>query len=236
MRLQSFLSKAGIASRRGVVEDIQAGKVSVNGEMVDMPSHAVDPDQDVVLFNGRRVILRKKAYFMFHKPKGIISSVTDPHHRATVLDFFRHVADRIFPVGRLDQDSTGLLLLTNDGELTFQLTHPKFGVKKVYDVFLDRKIARNDVRRLEQGVFIQGYKTAPCTIKVNPYHGKQLEIIMGEGRKRQIRLMFASLGYQVMELHRKAYGPLTLNELKPGKSRKLTETEVELLWESIGKN
>lgn len=233
MRLQSFLSKAGIASRRSVVSDIQNGKVTVNGEVVETPSFQVDPDHDEIYFDGAPVTLKRKLYFMLNKPKGVISTVEDTHSRQTVRDFFPHVKDRIYPVGRLDQDTTGLLLLTNDGDLTFQLTHPKFGVKKVYEVTLNRKLQERDRKDLEQGVMIGGFhKTSPCTISVLEKHPKYVEITIGEGRKRQVRLMFESLGYEVLDLHRKAYGPLTLKELKPGHTRKLTDHEVELLRRS----
>ncbi|OGW81556.1 MAG: hypothetical protein A3G33_01935 [Omnitrophica bacterium RIFCSPLOWO2_12_FULL_44_17] len=231
MRLQVFLSKCGISSRRSVLEEIEAGKVSINGDVVRIPSYPIFPEKDYVTYEGKPVRIETKVYYMFHKPKGVITTVEDTHGRETVLDFFKHVKERIFPVGRLDQDTTGLLILTNDGDLSYRLTHPKFNVKKIYEALLNKRIPQCDVIKLERGVELEDGKTAPCRIKFLGARGDQciVEIVLHEGKKRQIRLMFESIGYKVLELHRKIYGPLGLKGLPPGKSRELLPEEVAKL-------
>lgn len=251
MRLQSFLSKAGVMSRRAVVAEIEAGKVEVNGNVVRLPSYPVSPEKDRVMYAGREVKFREFRYFIFHKPKGVITTAEDAHGRKTVLDFFKHVRERIYPVGRLDRDTTGLLLLTNDGDLTYRLTHPKFGVEKIYEAVVDKTVPEEKIRRLKRGILIEGYKTAPCkicptncdiargnSVKPTDFSNRnrkwwddchRLEITLHEGRKRQIRVMFKSVGVRVLELHRKQYGPLTLKGLPLGKFRELTDEEVKKL-------
>ncbi len=230
MRLQSFLSKAGVMSRRAIVAEIEAGKIKVNGKIVRLPSHPVSPEKDHVTHSGREVKFHEFRYFIFHKPEGVVTTAEDTHGRKTVLDFFKHAKERIYPVGRLDMDTTGLLLLTNDGELTYRLTHPKFGVEKIYEAVLDGPVSPEKIRRIEKGVVIEGYRTAPCKIRfLDRSQPPRVEIILHEGRKRQIRVMFESIGCRVLELHRKQYGPLTLKGVTPGKYRELTVEEVQKL-------
>ncbi|MBI4368413.1 MAG: rRNA pseudouridine synthase [Candidatus Omnitrophica bacterium] len=233
MRLQSFLAQAGVASRRSVTEILDAGEVKVNGEVVRIPSYPIFPEQDRVSYLDQEIKLssKKKLYYIFNKPRGVITTAKDTHGRKTVLDYFKDVKERLYPVGRLDQDTTGLLLLTNDGDLTLRLTHPRYGIEKVYEALLDKEISKAETERLAQGVVIEGEKTAPCRIKIlSVREGKsKVEVILHEGRKRQIRLMFQSVGFQVLHLHRKRYGNLTLRGLTPGKSRLLTEQEVQTI-------
>lgn len=238
MRLQSFLAQSGVASRRNVIGELDAGKVKVNGEVVRIPSYPIYPDRDEVTYEDKPVKLsRNKLYFVFNKPGGVISTAKDTHGRKTVLDFFKDVKDaRLYPVGRLDQDTTGLLLLTNDGDLAHRLMHPRYGVQKVYEALLGGEISKEQIERLEKGgVEIEGRPTSECKIKVlSVRDGKTcVEIYLREGRKRQIRVIFESIGIRVIHLHRKRYGPLNLKGLAPGKYRALTEAEVKLLQSGI---
>jgi 23S rRNA pseudouridine2605 synthase len=233
MRLQSYLSQAGISSRRSVVDALKEGKVKVNGEVVRIPSYPIFPGKDSVFFEAVEVKLqnKKRVYFLFHKPAEIVTTVQDTHGRKTVLDFFKDVSERLYPVGRLDKDTTGLILLTNDGELTNRLTHPRYGVEKIYEVSLDKKIGSSETAQLERGVVIEGTKTANCTIKIlgEEKQGDRVEVVLHEGRKRQIRQMFELVGFKVVALHRKKYGPITLDNLKAGDRRPLNDSEVQAL-------
>ena len=233
MRLQSFLSQAGIASRRSVVEELEAGKVKVNGEVVRIPSYPIFPGKDRVTYLDEEVTLSaKKVYFIFNKPKGVITTAEDTHGRKTVLHYFKDIKERLYPVGRLDQDTTGVLLLTNDGDLAHKLMHPSFGVEKIYEALLDNELTKEKKLELERGgVEIEGEKTAPCRIKIlSTREGKsKVEVTLHEGKKRQIRVMFESIGIKVLHLHRKRYGSLTLQGLTPGKYRPLTEKEISEL-------
>lgn len=239
MRLQSYLARAGISSRRSVIEELEAGNVKVNGQVVRIPSYPIFPEKDEILYLDKPVTLSNKVYFLFNKPKGVITTTEDTHGRKTVLHYFRSVKERIYPVGRLDQDTTGLLLLTNDGDLTNQLTHPRYGVRKIYEAVLERVVTSEELKPLEQGVWLEGddAKTAPCRIKIlSARDGKsKVEAVLQEGRKREVRLLFQSIGAKVIHLHRKRYGPLTLKGLAAGKYRPLTDSEVELLRKSATK-
>lgn len=233
MRLQSYLAQSGVASRRNVIAELEAGKVKVNGDVVRIPSYPIYPGKDEVTYEGQPVTLSsKKLYFIFNKPRGVITTAKDTHGRKTVLDFFKHVKERLYPVGRLDQETTGLLLITNDGDLANKLMHPSYGVTKVYEALIDKGISEEDIEKLKKGVLLKDeegeFQTAPCQIKVlNSHDGKtKVEITIHEGHKRQIRLMFQSIGIKVIYLHRKFYGPLNLKGLTPGKSRPLNNQEV----------
>ncbi len=236
MRLQSFLAQSGVASRRNVIAELEAGKVKVNGDVVRIPSYPIYPGKDEVTYEGQPVTLSSnKLYFIFNKPRGVITTAQDTHGRKTVLDFFKHVKERLYPVGRLDQDTTGLLLITNDGDLANKLMHPSFGVTKIYEALIDKEISNEQVEQLKTGVLIKDegeeFQTAPCQIKVlNTRDSKsKVEIELHEGHKRQIRLMFKSVGITVIYLHRKFYGPLNLKGLTPGQFRPLNNQEILLL-------
>ena len=237
MRLQSFLSQAGISSRRSVIQELEDGKVKVNGEVVRIPSYPIFPGKDHVTYLDQEVSLsaKKNLYFIFNKPRGVITTAQDTHNRKTVLDCFKEIKARLYPVGRLDQDTTGLLLLTNDGDLAHKLIHPSYGIEKVYEVVIDKEISKEEIKRLEQGIVIEEVKTAPCKIKMlSVRDGKsKVEIILHEGRKRQIRNMFQAIGMKVLHLHRKRYGPLNLKGLTPGKSRLLTSEELNMLLKVV---
>ncbi|MFC1666271.1 pseudouridine synthase [Candidatus Omnitrophota bacterium] len=225
MRLQVFLSKAGVFSRRAAVGIVASGRITVNGQKVFKPSFSVDPEKDRIFFNGKRIAARKKVYIMLHKPKGVTSTKKDPFATRTVMDL---LPDRFFylnPVGRLDKDTTGLILLTNDGELINNLTHPRFNVDKTYAATLDKKLLGMDKIKIEKGIDLDGKYTAPCSIMLKSR--KSVEITMREGRKRQIRRMFLNFGYKVVDLKRLKEGFLDLGALAEGKWRFLTKKETD---------
>jgi pseudouridine synthase len=228
MRLNKFLASAGIGSRRKCDDYIVQGKITVNGEVVKQLGVKIDEFKDTVAFDGKEVKLEKNLlYIILNKPKGIITSASDEHDRNTVLDLIP-LNDRLFPVGRLDQDTTGLVLLTNDGELANQLIHPKFKFPKTYHVLLNKIVHPKDIYHFERGILLDDKKTAPCKLSEIRIidNCSFLEIILHEGRKRQIRRMFDELGYEVVELDRIGFGSLTLAGLKRGEWRYLNKNEI----------
>ena len=237
-RLQVVLARFGIASRRGVVRMIEDGKVQVNGQVAWEKGLRVDASVDKILVEGREFSIQespKKAYYLFYKPKGVMTTLQDPHAEKTVADFFHLVPERLFPVGRLDRDTTGLLLMTNDGELAFRLTHPKFGVEKKYRVKVQGSVAEEDAKKLEKGVQLEEGPTAPCVVRIEEKTKREtrLTVTMHEGKKRQIRRIFQKIGHRVLELERFQYGPLTLGDLKPGQKRSLSPDELRTLKAAV---
>lgn len=238
-RLQVALARFGLASRRGVVSLIEEGKVEVNGKVVLEKGFRVDPAKDQIRVSGELLSAgppQKKAYYIFYKPKGVMTTLQDPHAEKTVADYFRMIPERLFPVGRLDRDTTGLLLMTNDGELAFRLTHPKFGVKKRYVARVRGSVTDEAVKRLEAGVELEEGMTAPCQIKIEKRDKKQtvLTVVLHEGKKRQIRRIFQKIGHGVTELERLDFGPLSLSGMKIGEKRKLAADEIAQLFEATG--
>ncbi|MCX7790677.1 MAG: pseudouridine synthase, partial [Chloroflexaceae bacterium] len=230
-RLQKVLASAGIASRRDCEALIAAGRVTVNGRVVLEPGLRVDPEQDVIQVDGemvRRPV--ERTYIMVHKPVGYVSTVDDPQGRPTVLDLV-DVPTRVFPVGRLDVDSEGLILLTDDGELTHYLTHPKFEVEKEYRVLLDRPLDSEALRQWRAGVLLNGELTAPAWVELieTAPEGPWYRVVLREGRKRQIREVAKLLGYEVQRLIRVREGDIALGDLPPRKWRSLTPEEVARL-------
>nr|BBH94348.1 hypothetical protein KTA_25470 [Thermogemmatispora argillosa] len=239
-RLARFLAHAGVASRRRAEALIFSGRVQVNGQTVTTPATRIDPERDAVTVDGQPVQAQASGhlYLMLHKPAGYVSTVSDPQGRPTVLDLLP--ADlrrqRLYPVGRLDRETTGLLLLTNDGEFALHMTHPRFSPEKRYHALVQGHPALGTLERLRQGVVIQEddgrlYRTAPVGVQQlgRTTGGTWLELRLHEGRKRQIRRMLASLGHPVIALHRVAIGPLTLGDLAPGAWRPLTRDEIAAL-------
>jgi 23S rRNA pseudouridine2605 synthase len=232
--LLKALTEAGIGSRRWTADAIRKGLVAVNGETTEDFHHPVNVDSDRVSINGQTVDLRPKEVIclMLHKPEGILSTLNDERGRRTVVDIlprkYHHL--RLYPAGRLDKDTTGLLLLTNDGEITYRLTHPKFEQEKEYLVYLDGRLKPDEKRRLEQGLRLEDGMTSPAIVKESasspPFN---YSITIHEGRKRQVRRMFASLGYTVLALKRVRIGNLTLGNLKEGEIRQLTAEEMVTL-------
>ena len=231
MRLNRFLAQSGIASRRKCDELILQGKVKLNGIKVTELGVRVDETEDEILFEGAPVHLPQKfKYILLNKPAGYVTTAKDEYKRHTVVDLIP-IEERIFPVGRLDYDTTGLLLLTNDGELSNQLLHPKYKFEKTYHARLDKLIKPIALHHLQHGVELDGKKTAPCKIQQIRVvdNCSLLEVIIHEGRNRQIRRMFELYDYVVDELDRIAFGPLTLTGLKRGEWRYLKPEEVDEL-------
>lgn len=230
-RLQKVLAAAGLGSRRTCEDLIAAGRVTVNGEPARL-GHRVDPEADVVAIDGTPVGIRPGlVHYLLNKPTGVISTADDPQGRRTVVDL---VPDepRVFPVGRLDGDTEGLLLLTNDGQLTHRLTHPSFGVEKEYIAHVEGEPSRRAVRRLREGVELEDGMTAPATASlVAP---SIIKLVIHEGRNRQVRRMCEAIGHPVRRLIRTRIGPLSDRKLKPGHWRELTNDEVRALERAAG--
>jgi 23S rRNA pseudouridine2605 synthase len=226
VRLQKVLAQAGLGSRRTCEELIQRGRVLVNGEIAVL-GRRVDLDRDVIEVDGAQVGVRPGlVHYLLHKPAGVITTADDPQGRPTVVDLVP-AEPRVFPVGRLDGDSEGLLLLTNDGDLTHRLTHPSFGVDKEYLVEVEGEPSRGDLARLRGGVELEDGVTAPA--KVAQLDGRTLRITIHEGRNRQVRRMCDAVGHPVLRLVRTRIGPITDRSLKPGEWRALTQDEVRSL-------
>lgn len=237
-RLQVVLARHGVASRRGVVSMIEAGKVTVNGKVVTEKGLRVDASKDKIAFDGQELALetgeRQLRYFLLNKPTGVMTTMQDPNAAKTVADFFKDVPERLFPVGRLDRDTTGLILMTNDGDLAFRLMHPSFGVKKRYRAVVSGALPDEKAASLAKGVRLEEGMTAPCEIRVEERTPRRtvVTVVLHEGKKRQIRRIFESVGHRVTELERVAYGPLTIGTMMPGERRELTASEVRQLREA----
>lgn len=234
-RVQKFLSRAGIASRRAAEELIIAGRVSVNGEPVTSLATKVTEGVDEVCVDGRLVEPPAQLwYLMLNKPVGVVTTLDDPQGRPTVARFIPEGAPRLFPVGRLDFATTGLLLLTNDGAFAHLLMHPRHHVTKVYRANVDGVPDRADLEALEEGVLLDDGRTAPARARVVTQRGEAsvVELTIHEGRKRQVRRMMSAIGHPVRALTRVAYGPLTLGELAEGSVRLLDDAEVQALRDS----
>lgn len=238
-RLQVVLARFGIASRRAVVTLIEAGKVSVNGKVVLEKGFRVSQANDAISVDGQVLaadVGQEKRYFVLNKPKGVMTTLQDPHAEKTVADFFKDVSARLFPVGRLDRDTTGLLIMTNDGELAFRLTHPKFGVDKKYKARVSGAVSDEKIKHIQKGVLLEEGKTAPCKIEVEIRTNREsiLIVTLHEGKKRQIRRIFDRIGHGVTELERLNYGPLSIGNLRVGERRELSAQEVSKLREASG--
>ena len=231
-RLQKVIARAGVASRRKSEELIRDGKVTVNGEVVKTLGVKVS-DTDIVEVEGVPLTKEEKVYFLFYKPTSVITSVSDEKGRKTVMDFFPHVQERIFPIGRLDYQTSGLLLMTNDGELANLLTHPKYGIDKEYIVKIKGYLTKEQVNQLQRGVMLEDGKTLPARVKVKSFDKNRntsiIQMVIREGRNRQVRRMFEAIGFKVEKLKRERLSFLTVAHLKPGEYRALTSHEVKQL-------
>ncbi|MCI8630852.1 MAG: rRNA pseudouridine synthase [Firmicutes bacterium] len=231
MRLNKYIAQAGIASRRKADELIACGNVKINGEVVRELGTDVK-EGDAVEVNGRRIaVSEKKVYILLNKPVGYVTTSADEKDRATVLDLVADVPERIFPVGRLDYNTSGLLILTNDGDLAYRLTHPKHHIYKTYRVQAAGVLSNERAARLRRGVDIGGFVTSPAKVKVIKQGERSVlaEIQIYEGKNRQVRKMFAAVGNKVTALKRTALGDIRLGRLMEGHYRKLTREEIEYL-------
>ena len=224
MRLNAYLARAGVASRRGADELIKAGRVLVNGEPGQLNTFV--EAEDTVELDGKPLAPQRLAYLLLHKPAGVVTTARDPHGRPTVVELVPH-EPRVVPVGRLDADTTGALLLTNDGELAHRLAHPRYEVEKLYEAEVDGTPDDDTLRRLEQGVELDDGPTAPALARRLGPH--RVELAIHEGRKHQVKRMLEAVGHPVRRLHRSRYAGLDLDGLEPGSWRELTQDEVETL-------
>jgi pseudouridine synthase len=233
MRLNAFLARAGVASRRRADELIREGRVRVNGAPGEL--HTVVGKQDVVEVDGERVARQRLAYVLLHKPSGVVTTARDPHGRRTVVDLVPS-GPRVVPVGRLDLDTTGALLLTNDGDLAHRLAHPRYGVPKVYEVEVEGTPSPDDLAQLGQGVELDDGPTAPANARIleRGAQASLIELTLHEGRKHQVKRMFEAVGHPVRRLHRARYAGLDVDGLEPGAWRELTKDEVAALRCSVG--
>jgi pseudouridine synthase len=242
-RLQKLLSQAGVASRRLAEELIAQGRVQVNGITVTTLGTKADAATDDIKVDGRRIQTQKrKRYILLHKPRGYVTTRSDPEGRPTVLDLLRGVREYIYPVGRLDYDSEGLLLLTNDGDLAARLSHPRHEVDKVYEARIRGVPDAHVLERLEKGVTIDGRRTAPAKVRVldppkkfpSEHEQTRVELAIHEGRHRQVRQMFDAIGHPVVRLKRVRIGPIEDPQMPPGHWRELTPQEVARLQRAAG--
>ena len=242
-RLARFLAHAGVASRRHAEELIAAGRVQVNGETVTAQGIRIIPGQDSIMVDGRPVQApARQAYILLHKPVGYVTTARDPQGRPTVLDLLPGELRRlrVYPVGRLDIDTSGLLLLTNDGDFAQRMTHPRYAMEKHYEALVKGYPTVSALEALRQGVAIreddgQMRKTSPAAVRVLRQEGGNcwLALTIHEGRKRQVRRMLSTVGYPVLELKRVGIGPLALGDLSPGTWRYLTQNEIKVLLPSV---
>lgn len=238
VRLNKFLAESGLGSRRKVESLILEGRISVNGKDCRELSTQIDPEKDEVRLDGEAISVRAKFYYLLlNKPRGFVVTRSDEQGRKTVYDLLPEFASSAIYAGRLDKDSEGLLLFTNDGDLVNRLTHPTFKVEKVYKADIDRKLSRNQLELLRTGVEIEGGKTrsAGVFVKAETDSSMTLKVVITEGKKRQIRLMMEAVGAHVRNLKRLQFGPLKLKDLPSGRWRMLTPGEVKALKVTIDK-
>jgi 23S rRNA pseudouridine2605 synthase len=224
MRLNAYLARAGIASRRGAEDLIRAGRVRVNGEVAGLATSV--ERRDSVEVDGARVEPEPLAYILLHKPAGVVTTARDPHGRPTVVGLVGH-GSRVVPVGRLDADTTGALLLTNDGPLAHRLMHPRYEVDKVYEADVEGEPNEGDLARLREGIELEDGPVAPARVEV--VGPGRVRLTIHQGRKRQVKRMLEAVGHPVRRLHRSSYAGLTLDGLEPGEWRELSAEEVRRL-------
>lgn len=236
-RLQKFMAEAGVASRRACEEMIRQGRVTVNGETASL-GRSVEPEQDRVELDGKPVQKeQRRTVILLYKPRGVVSTSSDPEGRRTVQDYFREIPERLYNVGRLDLNSEGLLLMTNDGALANRLTHPRYGVEKTYYAVCDGRLTASEAARLTNGVELEDGMTAPArvdAVRTTQCGDTSFLITIHEGRNRQIRRMLEAVGHRTLRLKRERFGPLSLGTLAPGEWRKLSDEEIKKLENALG--
>jgi 23S rRNA pseudouridine2605 synthase len=226
MRLNAYLARTGVASRRGADELIKRGRVRVNGVTAGLNTFV--EDGDVVDLDGQLVVPQALAYILLHKPAGVVTTARDPQGRPIVVDLVQHQS-RVLPVGRLDADTTGALLLTNDGELAHRLAHPRYEVEKVYEAEVEGEPSDEALTRLAEGIQLDDGPTAPAQVRRLAL--SRVELSIHEGRKHQVKRMLEAMGHPVTRLHRSRYAGLTVDDLEPGQWRELTDQQVASLRE-----
>jgi 23S rRNA pseudouridine2605 synthase len=235
VRLQKFLAEAGVASRRAAEKLIREGHIEVNGKTVTELGSKVDPAKDRVVVDGQPVKARRKFYIALNKPKGYISTRSDPEKRRIVTDLLPPEWRQLYPVGRLDHDTEGLIFLTNDGEFALRLTHPRYGTRKVYEATVEGRIEPSQVKKLTEGIRDEGELLKATRARILSANNTRsvVEIELTEGKNREIRRMFKALGHEVSRLARTQIGRIKLGELRSGKWRTLTEPEIKSLLSRV---
>ena len=232
MRINKFISDCGVCSRRKAEEYIKSGLVRINGVVVDKLATDVNVGVDKVTISGQEInLVNEYVYFMLNKPKGYICSMSDDRNRKSIIDLLGDIDRRVFPIGRLDDDSEGLIFLTNDGELTYKLTHPKFGIEKKYIVKVEGEMKESELAVLRAGVVIDNVRYSKCKVKLLAFQDNisKLEVTLTEGKNREIRKMFDAIGKEVIFLKRTQMAGIKLGGLKRGELRKLKESEINHL-------
>ena len=234
MRINKYIALCGVASRRKAEELILAGRVTVNDEVMTELSYKVDEENDIVKVDDKLIKEENKlVYILLNKPEGYITTVKDQFDRPSVLDLVSDIKERVYPIGRLDYETSGLLLLTNDGDLTYKLTHPKHEVDKTYVARVKGKLTKEEIERFKAGLKIEDYTTAPAKLKVIKYDEQRdsslLEIKIHEGKNRQVRKMCKAINHPVLRLRRSAMGKIKIGDCEIGKYRYLTEDEIKYL-------
>lgn len=236
IRLQKVIAQAGLASRRAAEVMIREGRVMVNGRIVTELGSCVDPERDEIRVDRKLIsIVHETIYLLLYKPRFCVTTLSDPQGRKTVMSFFPNLRERVFPVGRLDFDAEGLLLLTNDGSLAHRLQHPRYGVSKTYEVEVKGHPDDQALKRLRSGVILEEGKTAPADVEmINRFpETSRLRIVLHQGWNRQIKRMCEAVGHPVVKIKRVAYGFLELEKLRPGQFRSLTSREVQRLYQTV---
>lgn len=231
-RLQKVMSEFGVASRRKCEEMIARGKVKVNGCLITEPGCKVDKEKDIIEVDGKIVRSPEtKLYILLNKPTGYITSVKDQFGRPTVLDLLKGVSVRVFPIGRLDYDTEGLIILTNDGELTYRITHPKHNIDKTYRALVRGRVGQEDIMAFDNGIAIENYMTSPARLEIiREIKGNSMvDITIHEGKNRQVRKMCSTIGHEVIRLKRIKIGDIGLGSLQTGQWRYLTKSEINYL-------
>ena len=234
MRINKYIASCGIASRRKAEELILENRVKVNGKIINELSFQINEGKDKVEVDGKLIGLEEKlVYIMLNKPEGYVTTVKDQFDRKSVIDLVKDIGARVYPIGRLDYETSGLLLLTNDGDLTYKLTHPKHEVDKTYIATVKGIPTQSEITNFEKGLYIEDYKTAPAKIKIVKKNDEKnyavCEIKIHEGRNRQVRKMCKAINHPVMNLRRKAMGKIVLKDVEGGKYRYLTNDEINYL-------
>ena len=234
MRINKYIASCGVASRRKAEEIILDGRVTVNGKLVTELAFNIDEEKDIVEIDGEQIGVEKNnVYIVLNKPEGYITTVKDQFDRPSVLDLVKDIDERVYPIGRLDYETSGLLILTNDGDLTYKLTHPKHEVDKTYVARVKGKLTKEEIERFKTGLKIEDYTTAPAKLKVIKYDEQRdsslLEIKIHEGKNRQVRKMCKAINHPVLRLRRSARGKIKIGDCEIGKYRYLTEDEIKYL-------
>lgn len=229
-RLQKYIARCGVTSRRKAEELILQGHVKVNGLIVEELGSKVDPDRDLVTVFDKKINEKDDhIYIKLYKPEGYVTTVKDQFNRKTVIDLI-NIKERIYPIGRLDYNTSGLLLLTDDGDLAYRLTHPKYEIYKTYEALVKGNISEESINKLKRGLLIEDYKTAPAKVKLlSGGNLSRVQISIHEGKNRQVRKMFDALGHPVIKLKRISFGQINLDDLKLGQWKYLTHEEVNFL-------